>query len=462
MMNTTVYTAVKAPLNDPNDPVDYIDFIDAPAVRDHLRRLPPLPPAQQCILIAQSDIRPLADKLAALREIRDATPPEDFSRGCWKFQCDDPFPVILDRYLRTRAGRLVTFGRAEPGVIYGISSDYRCFEAPFSTFEEVLASIGKLDDDDYPPSILRRRIGAPNDEWLVAKLSRELEIAEIDIDGGPDVRNMRVWGGDLPNGYAQVPHPFKRGDIVRQRGEDNYYVLDGGSEEDGRFSWGTDESDMQLYGMSWDRPSSSFGHSHIFYTRGGTELVALADLPENQRMLAAVSLVMRDKYDLISFLQCLTGGDCETLEKDAIADAKREASPEKRKFEDRILRFDLPGLPANLFLHDSCFRGFPKAVRVQRSGDDEPHYRDTVELTLEVEPKFNGGTGDLAPDDVRAIRDLVSRNLDAFLANWDGKLSLDELLDKLRRPAPKRAPSKTLRASVPPTPRCSQRKDRKG
>ncbi len=81
--------------------MDYIDFIDAPAVRDHLRTLPPLPPAQQCILIAQSGIKPLEDKLAALKAIRAATPPEDFARRCWAFQCNDPFPVILDRYLRT-------------------------------------------------------------------------------------------------------------------------------------------------------------------------------------------------------------------------------------------------------------------------------------------------------------------------------------------------------------------------
>ena len=77
--------------------MDYIDFIHAPTVRDHLRKLPPLPSAQQCILIAQSGIRPLAEKLAALNAIRDATPHEDFLRGCWTFQCDDPFPVILDR-----------------------------------------------------------------------------------------------------------------------------------------------------------------------------------------------------------------------------------------------------------------------------------------------------------------------------------------------------------------------------
>lgn len=303
--------------------MDYIDFIDAPAVRDHLRRLPPLPPAQQCILIAQSDIRPLKDKLAALNAIRATTLPEDFSRGCWTFQCNDPFPVILDRYLQTRAERLVTFRKAEPGIIYGVSSGYGCCGAPFATFEEVLASIGQLDDDDDPPSIVRRRIGAPKDEWLVGKLSRKLEIVEIDIEGGPDAGNMRIWGGDLPNGYAHVPHPFKRSDIVRKG--DAYYVLDGRSEESGRFSWGTDEDDMQLLGMSWDKPSGSFCHEHVFYTHGGTELVAPSDLPENQRMLAAVSLLMRGKYSLAEFLELLTNGLGKTLEDEAMKLAEQDA-----------------------------------------------------------------------------------------------------------------------------------------
>ena len=46
--------------------MDYIDFIDSPAIREHLRRLPPLPPAMLCILIAQSGCCSLEDKLDAL------------------------------------------------------------------------------------------------------------------------------------------------------------------------------------------------------------------------------------------------------------------------------------------------------------------------------------------------------------------------------------------------------------
>ncbi len=410
--------------------MDYIDFIDAPAVRDHLRTLPPLPPAQRSILIAQSGIRSLPDKLAALREIRAATPPEDFARGCWSFQCDDPFPVILDRYLRTREERLAAFRKAEPGVVYVVETGYsRDYGTPFSTLGAALASVEPLEEDEAPPSIRRRRIDDADGATLVAELSRQLEIAEIDVRGGPDAGNMRIWGGDLPNGYAHVPHPFRRGDIVRQG--DSYYVFDESVEETGgRYSRGVDKSDMELYGVSWHRRTGSFGHEHVFFTRFGTQRVAPADLPKEEKMLAAVATVMRDGHSLIEFLQCFTNGyrnDLETwLPPPADAPAARAGRP-------AILRADLPGLPANLFLGgESLFRGFPKAVRVQRSGDAGPNYRDTVELTLEPEPRFGGGTGDISPDDVRAVRDLVARNLDAFLAHWDGKMTREELLDTLK------------------------------
>ena len=411
--------------------MDYIDFIDSPTIREHLRTLPPLPPAQQCILIAQSAIRPLMEKFAALREIRAATPPGDFACGCWHFQSDDPFPVILDRYLKTRKKRIAEFYKGMPGFVYVVESTYRSrgYGTPFSTFDAALASVEPLEDDERPPRIRRRRIDDSGCANLVAHLSRDLKVCEIDTAGGLGGRSMRVWGGDLPNGYAYVPHPFKRGDIVRQG--DSYYVLDESVEEsEGRFSWGTDESDMVLYGMSWDSSATSFGHEHIDYTRYGTELVAPADLPEKEKMLAAVATVMRDSHLLIEFLQCFTNGYQDDLEKwiPPSADAPKETG------RPAILRSDVPGLPANIFVCRSS-RGWVKAIRVQRDGKPEPHYRDTVELTLDAEPQFIGGTGDLTPGDVQKLRDFVVRNLDPLLAYREEKLSFDDLIVMLRKMA---------------------------
>jgi hypothetical protein len=410
---------------------DYIDFIDAPAVRNHLRTLPPLPPAQQCILVAQSEIKPLPEKIAALREIRAATPPESFSRGCWKFQCDDPFPVILDRYLQTREERLARLERTEPGVVYVVETSYsRAYGTPFSTFAAALASVEPLEDDEWPPSIRRRRIDDEDGATLVARLSRDLKVREIDEEGGPDGGNMRIWGGDLPNGYAYVPHPFRRGDLVRQG--DAYYVMSENVEEtDGRYSMGTDESDMELGGMSWDAESGSFSHSHVFFTRGGLDFVAPADLPEGQRILAAVSLVMRGKDSLVGFLECLTNDDVKFLEEDAIRIVEQEKNGTRPSYRSAILRADHPGLPANLFLWSPTFRESPATVRAQRDAGDAPHFDDAVEITLEPEPRILGGTGDLSPDDVRALRAFVARNLGPLLACWKGELPFDALLAAL-------------------------------
>lgn len=418
---------------------DYIEFIDSPAIRNHLRTLPPLPPAQQCILIAQSCIRSLDEKLAALREIRTATPQGEFSRGCWRFQSDDSFNVILDRYIQSREENIAAFQVAEPGVVYVVEpGDGYGYVGPFSTFVAALGSVKEIADDEDPPSICRRRIDDhPHAATLVADLSRSREIVDVQAKGGPDAGLRRDWGGDLSNGYAYVPHPFKRGDIIRQG--DSYYVLDESVEEaDGRFSWGTDDTDMVLYGMSWDKASGSFGHEHIYFTKYGTELVAPAELPEGQRMLAAVSVVMRDGHALIEFLQCFTNGYREELEKDAVKWAECEdASSKSSRAKLRgnmptsvVMRKAVPGLPVNLFI-PSKYHVHPVSICVQRSVADEPNYRDTVEMTLEAEPQFFGGTGDLSPTDVDAVRDFVARNLESLLSYWNEKISFDDLLAKL-------------------------------
>ena len=307
--------------------MDYVDFIDSPAVRDHLRKLPPLPPAQQCILIAQSDIRPLEDKLAALREIRGIASPEDFAHGCWHFQCEDPFPVILDRYLRTRAERLVKLRKAEPGVIYMAEDADGWCGAPFSTFDAALTSVHKMSWNDGPPSILRRPIDEPGGEILVATLSRNREIVEINAKRYHDPEFGRDLGGELQNGYAHVPHPFKRGDIVRQFGDTYCVLADSAEDANGSSSLGADWSDMRLHGVTWDRRTGTFEHDHnILYTRYGMEFITPADLPEEQRMLAAVSRLLRGEDDLIDFLQRFTCGKREALEKEAVAADKEQAN----------------------------------------------------------------------------------------------------------------------------------------
>ena len=157
-------------------------------------------------------------------------------------------------------------------------------------------------------------------------------------------------------------------------------------------------------------------------------------------MLAAVSVVMRDGHALIEFLQCFTNGYREELEKGAVKWAECEdASSKSSRAKLRgnmptsvVMRKAVPGLPVNLFI--PCkYHVHPVSIRVQRSVADEPNYWDTVEMTLEAEPQFFGGTGDLSPADVDAVRDFVVRNLEPLLSYWNEKISFDDLLATLRQ-----------------------------
>ena len=56
-----------------------------------------------------------------------------------------------------------------------------------------------------------------------------------------------------------------------------------------------------------------------------------------------------------------------------------------------------------------------------------------MELTLESEPQFLGGTGDLSSAEVDAVRDFVVRNLDPLLSYWNEKIPFDYLLATLRQ-----------------------------
>ena len=292
----------------------YVDFIDSPTLRDHLRTLPPLPPAQRCIIIAQSDIRSLEDKLAALREIRSSTPIEEFAHGRWKFWSDEPFPVILERYIETREQRLTTIRKPKPGIIYFVEDCNGWCGAPFSTFDAALASVKRISGDDDPPSIIRRPIDDPSGEILDASLSREREIVEIRSKRYHCVDTRRDRESDLPSGYAHVPHPFKYGDIVRQW--ESYYcvIAQNPKEDDGDLFKFSHEFNMELCTMTWDQKSGTFGHDAILFTRHGTTLVTPEDLPEKEKMLAAVSNVIQGKSDLASFLQKFTNGRSYSLE----------------------------------------------------------------------------------------------------------------------------------------------------
>lgn len=413
---------------------DYIDFIDSPAVRDFLRTRPALPPAQQCILVAQSEIAPLRDKLAALRAIRDASGPEDFSRGCWKFQSDDPFPAILDRYIRTREERLERLEAKQSGVVYVVEAGpLECGAGtPFSSFRAALDSIAGDDENPFPRCIRRRRIDDTAGAVLVARLTAGMQVWDVDVERDGDEADMHErWAGDLPSGWAYVPHPFRRGDIVRQDG--TFYVVTSGAETaPGVRPCGLDESDMQIPALWWNARRKAFCHEHVRLAHGGLDRAEPADLPEKARVLAAVSLLLRGRNSIDFFLEAFTNRGARWLGDNAVEILQNGSMADIPAIWKTITKSDVPGLPANVFVCQAKMPRVPLLMRVQRNTGEKPVFGDSEEFSLDGDPRFAGGAGDLSAEDVAAVRAFAVRNIDPLRAFRNGEISFDDLRAKLR------------------------------
>ena len=207
---------------------DYIDFIDSPTVRDHLRMRPPLSPAQQCILIAQSECRSLKDKLAALRKIRSDTPPDGFADGEYQLACNDlGFADALDRHIQRKEERLAAFLAPAPDVVYVPHDPRNGYDlASFATFTECLDSLRDIESADERDAITiaRCRTGKP-DDTLTGFLGpgKVLVDVETEDDGHIDYDDD-AWRWNFAKAYVRVPHGFRSGDIV-QWGDGGYSVV---------------------------------------------------------------------------------------------------------------------------------------------------------------------------------------------------------------------------------------------
>ena len=207
---------------------DYIDFIDSPTVRDHLRMRPPLSPAQQCILIAQSECRSLKDKLAALRKIRSDTPPDGFADGEYQLACNDlGFADGLDRHIQRKEERLAAFLAPAPDVVYVPHDPRNGYDlASFATFTECLDSLRDIESADERDAITiaRCRTGKP-DDTLTGFLGpgKVLVDVETEADGHIDYDDD-AWRWNFAKAYVRIPHGFRPGDIV-QWGDGEYSVV---------------------------------------------------------------------------------------------------------------------------------------------------------------------------------------------------------------------------------------------
>lgn len=309
---------------------DYIDFIDSNSVREHLRRRPPLPPAMQCILIAQSVCRSLEDKLAALRKIRAETPSEGFAEGEYQLACNDlDFAAALDRHIQRKEERLAAFLAPAPDVVYVPHDPRNGYDlATFAMFAECLDSLRAIKPDDGSEhiTIARCRTGKP-DDMLRGFLGPGKVLVDVEteedgrIDSGSD-----EWRWNFAKAYVRVPHGFHPGDIVRW-GEDDYSVVVHPELPNIFEKWrrGLDCS-CQFFStlafspdMTHPYPRGGVFFIHDVFPLGApaVERVEPPELPDKYGVLLAVADVVEESSCICQLLESYSNGDLDSLVEEA-------------------------------------------------------------------------------------------------------------------------------------------------
>lgn len=334
--------------------LSYLDFIDSLSLREDLRLWKTLPPAMQCILIAQSRHRTLADKLTALRKIRAATPPEDFADGEYQLACRDlDFASALDRHIRRKEELLAAFLASAPDAVY-VPHDQRDGYDPatFATFDECLASLRAIEADDLDREYLyiaRCRTGKPGDT-LTGFLGpgKALVDVETEDDGHAD-SGYEEWRWNFAKAYVRVPPLFRPGDIVRW-GEERFSVVVHPELPPVPERWrsGLDYCDQHFFSLGF-RPDETHPCGGTFYideprpagTSCTVERVAPEELPEKYGVLLAVADIVGEGSCICQLLESYSQGRLDSLVGDA-RQSRNEAGDERavplKEYKERIWR----------------------------------------------------------------------------------------------------------------------------
>ena len=315
--------------------MDYTSFISSHTIREHLGSLPPLPPALQCIIIAKSRYRSLAEKLDALREIRENTPADAFAEGNYGnvgdkeegdllgYPPDPPFVKVLDNYLRNRQQTLEAFRRETPSAFYSIKAGDSFLDGMlFTTFQKALYALehanqlqdfgdiydGGLFSSSVTPILIRRveKDDFPQTGTITATLTSANEICDVwgkDVDSFLDRTGE---GEDLSDYYAEIPHPFKPGDIASYMCE--FFVVTGEVFEPGHDndSFGQDDDTMRLGALRFEKDvlhscGGCFRHEELPILE--LERATAAELPEKSRILSRVAPLIAQTPELARFLE---------------------------------------------------------------------------------------------------------------------------------------------------------------
>lgn len=317
--------------------MDYTSFIPSHTIREHLGSLPPLPPALQCIIIAKSRCRSLAEKLNALRAIRENTPVEAFAEGNYGnvgdkeqgallgYPPDPPFVEVLDNYIFNRQMMLEEFLRETPSAFYSIKAGDSFLDGMlFTTFKDAIYALkhadqledcgdiydGGLFSSSLTPIFIRRveKDGFPWNGTITASLTFENKIRDVWRDNSDSFSERTICGTakDLPEYYAEIPHPFKPGDIVSNICE--FFVVTGEAFKPGHDNdhFGRDDDTMRLEVLRFEKNvlhscGCCFRHEELPILE--LERGKASELPEESRILSKVSPLIAQTPELASFLE---------------------------------------------------------------------------------------------------------------------------------------------------------------
>lgn len=334
---------------------DYLDFIDSRSLREDLRLWRTLPPAMQCIVVAQSGRRSLADKLAALRELLAATPPGDFADGEYQLACNDlDFAAALDRHIRRKEERLAAFLAPAPDAVYVPHDPRNGYDiAAFATFAECLESVRDIGaDNDGQILVVRCRAGKP-DDTLTGFLGPGKVLADVEsekdgcIDSAYD-----EWRWNFAKAYVRVPPLFRPGDIVRW-GDERFAVVVHPElppvPERWRSGFDCICQFFSTLAFSPDKthPCGGVFSIHDVFPLGlpAVERIAPEDLPEEYGVLLAVADVVGEGNCICQLLESYSQGRLDSLVEDVRRNrdgAGGGRAVSLKEYKGRIWRLQFP------------------------------------------------------------------------------------------------------------------------
>ena len=237
--------------------MNILNFIDSSALRKMMENRK-IPPAIECILIAQSKRCTVTEKAAAIRERLDKYTDEELEEGIYSCSFDD-FREGTERYIEHIEKAEKLLNEHEPNVIYVIRCDDICYDgAAFDSYEKAVKLVRLAFGDEC--RIVRRKINGLDPD-MTYYLNKKKKIY--------DVRSQELEEDEsLAFSCAELNDDYKTGDIIKYSDE-NFAVVVKNTHFASKDSIdGCDYTDMSLYCIEYSaKPEhscgGSFSHVHI-------------------------------------------------------------------------------------------------------------------------------------------------------------------------------------------------------